>query len=244
MINIDDRLFESQINPYQFFLLCQIARFVARDMTCFPSNKKLCEATGWSLSRLNEVKKSLIVDGYLTVKERYNDNKQISNLYSIQTEYLSTFANLKGKGDQDTPTGIPAPTYRDSGTIPTGIPATEPLTNEPLNLHYLPANERLKIWADDIHLKPETKKAYTRGRGLKIENFESDFQKWRAEAEAAPEKYEDRASVVKHFLNHACQEQRQKTYTSPARPTTYAPAKKSHRPEINENYAPKEKQLW
>ena len=217
MLNIDDRILASGITPDQLFLLCHIAKHMNRDLTCFPSNATLCMSTAWSLSKLKEVKKSLIVDGYLSAKERYNDKGQTTNLYTIKTEYLSVWTNLAGKGDNDTPARNAATPGQKSGHPPAGNAATEVLTNEVLISSSFTAEQKLKIWADEIRSNPSTKKAYTRARGLKIENFENDFERWLAEAEASPEQYENRAAAVKHFLNYACQsfEKSQKKYTGP-----------------------------
>jgi len=251
MLNIDDRLLSCGISADQLFLLLHISKYVSEDLTCFPGNAALCSSTGWSLSKMNEIKKSLIVDGYLKREERYINDRQTSNTYTIQTSFIASWkppTNLKDKGGIEGKLG-----YLKSGThLPeikqgdTSNPTTEVLSNEVLTFDAVVTPEqKLKKWTDEIRQNPKTKNAYTRGRGLKIENFESDFDKWLAEAEAAPEKYEDRASVVKHFLNHACQsdEKRKKPYAGPSHQPQY-PAKKSHRPEINENYLPKEKQLW
>lgn len=246
MINVDDRLLTSGISPDQLFLLLHIAKFMNADMTCFPSNKKLCEATKWGLSKMNDIKKSLIIDGYLKRTERFANERQISNIYIIETEFLGIHVNLKGKGGEQEDgyriSGTPLPESRNGGTA---NPTTEVLTNEVLVSSSLTPEQKLKIWSDEIRANPKTKTAYTRARGLKIENFESDFEKWLAEAEAAPEKYEDRASVVKHFLNHACQgsEKSKKNYAGPA---ANFPAKsnKVRTIEPTGNYAPESEQFF
>lgn len=190
-------------------------------MTCFPSNATLCLSTAWGLSKLKEVKRSLVVDGYLSSVERKNGDFQLTNLYTIETEHLSVYVNLKGKGGLEE--GAANATGGRSETRPGGgaNATTEVLTSKVLSFNVVDtAEQKLKKWTDEIRLNPKTKNAYTRGRGLKIENFESDFEKWLAEAEASPEQYEDRAAVVKHFLNHASNAD-QKNHAKPTQ-TQYA----------------------
>jgi len=98
MINVDDRILY-QVNEGEFWLMCHIAKRMGKESFCWPSNKKLCTDTGWSLSKLQDVKKSCIKKGLIKSIERRNDAGQTSNSYSIETEYLSVYVNLKNKGE-------------------------------------------------------------------------------------------------------------------------------------------------
>ena len=48
---------------------------------------------------MQDVKKSCIKKGLIKSIERRNDAGQTSNSYSIETEYLSVYVNLKNKGE-------------------------------------------------------------------------------------------------------------------------------------------------
>ncbi len=156
---------------------------------------------------MNEVKKSLAVDGYLKITIRYANNKQATNLYSIETDFMSVFVNLKGKGDQNIPAGIPAPIpqtgYRDSGMEGAGIPATEVLTNEVLNFNNKSQSEKFDFWAKRTFESKNVKTMYVNVRKLNADNFSKDFEAWYTEAKEAPEEYETYRAVYQHFLNYA-----------------------------------------
>jgi len=132
MINVDDRLLTSGINADQLYLLLHISKYINKDMSCFPSNATLCLSTAWGLTKLKEVKKSLIADGYISSTERKKGEFQLTNLYKIETEYLSVWVNLKGKGGEEKE--VVNATGGRSQTRPGGVvnATTEVLTNKVL----------------------------------------------------------------------------------------------------------------
>lgn len=133
MINIDDRLLK-EVTPDQLWLLCHVAKHIGKDMSCFPSNSTLCAATGWSLSKLNHIKKECIDGNLLRVEKRFNASAQASNLYFIETHFISIAVNLKGKGGPDTPVSNETPPCFISNTPPVSNETPEALTNEVLKL--------------------------------------------------------------------------------------------------------------
>lgn len=79
------------------WLLLHITRFLGKNMTCWPSNKTLLERTGWSMGKLQAVKKSLQDKKLLEVSLRSNGTAQATNLYKVKTKYLSVFVNIGDK---------------------------------------------------------------------------------------------------------------------------------------------------
>ena len=94
MINIDDRIL-SEVDECQLFLLCAIAKHIGADMKAWPSNKRLCEITKWSLNKLQKVKQSLIKSGLISVECRYNNTSQSSNFYRVKSKYISVLVGLE-----------------------------------------------------------------------------------------------------------------------------------------------------
>lgn len=133
MINLDDRILK-EVTADQLWLLCHIAKHIGKDMSCFPSNATLCEATGWSLFKLNQVKRECLDAGLLRVEKRFNAASQASNLYFIETHFISIAVNLKGKGGVDTPVSNETPPCFISNTPPVSNETPEVLTNEVLKL--------------------------------------------------------------------------------------------------------------
>jgi len=80
------------------WLLLHITRFLGKNMTCWPSNKTLLERTGWSMGKLQAVKKSLQDKSILEISTRNDDKGQTSNIYKLKTSYLSVFVSV---GDKD-----------------------------------------------------------------------------------------------------------------------------------------------
>lgn len=98
MINIDTRLLPD-INEKELWLLVMIAKRFDAKMSSYPSNQTLMKDTGWGVDKLRAVKLSLHKKGILNVEDRFDKKgKQTSNLYSVDTQYLSVFVNLSDKG--------------------------------------------------------------------------------------------------------------------------------------------------
>jgi hypothetical protein len=135
MINIDTRLL-SQINPDELYLVCHIVNYMNQNKMCFPSNAKLNNDSGFSLSKILRVKNSLVDKKIMTVTRRFRtDGSQTSNLYKLQTEYIGVFVSAKNMSDLDT-----TPFTDEEGEVFTheeGTPSTmntqEVLANRSIN---------------------------------------------------------------------------------------------------------------
>jgi len=202
MLNIDDRLLISGITADQLYLLLHIAKHMNKDMTCFPSNATLCLSTAWGLTKLKEVKKSLIVDGYLSSTERKNGEFQLTNLYKIETEHLSVWVNLKGKGGEEQ--GVVNATGGMSETRPGGVAnaTTEVLTSEVLNSSSI-ADQNFEKWAKDVFDDRRTFEAFCMSRKLPKGKYEAYKDQFIAEARTKTEEYKRRVDVLNHFLNYS-----------------------------------------
>ncbi len=96
MINLDTRLLD-KTSPDGLYLLCRIAAYMNANRFCFPSNKSLAKATGFSESKVNRVKKELIEQGLMSCEFRFRDDKsQTSSIYKIKTGLISVFV----RGDE------------------------------------------------------------------------------------------------------------------------------------------------
>lgn len=101
MINIDTRLLP-KINESELWLLMMIAKRFDVSKSSFPSNDTLIKETGWGRDKLKKTKDSLIYKGILNVSDRYDKNgKQTSNLYTVNTEYISVFVKLNNRGHEN-----------------------------------------------------------------------------------------------------------------------------------------------
>lgn len=96
MINIDTRIFNSKygLNESDMWLLLHIVKRLDIDDSCFPSNERLQNETGWASQKLKTVKQSLIKRGIIEVTARFNDGRQTSNIYRIKTSFLSVFVTV------------------------------------------------------------------------------------------------------------------------------------------------------
>ncbi len=95
MINIDTR-FLDDVNGDQLWLLCHIIKRADARMSAYPSNKTLCDDTGWEIKKLQKVKASLIERGILIAKPRFtNERRQTSSVYSIRTDFMGLYVPAK-----------------------------------------------------------------------------------------------------------------------------------------------------
>ena len=97
MINLDDRILDGSVTESEMWLLLHITKFIGKNMVCWPSNKTLLERTGWSMGKLQSVKKALQQKGILEISERKNESGQTSNNYKLKTKYISVFVNVGEK---------------------------------------------------------------------------------------------------------------------------------------------------
>ena len=142
MLNIDDR-FLTEASQDQFWLMCHIAQFMNENAACFPSNKTLCERTGWKISKLNEVKKSCIDAAMLKAETRFINARQSTNEYTIMTDRLSVMVNMRGKKGKQIPTATAAPCHAGNtlGATLATSPHTATATTEVLTSKEVLTNE-------------------------------------------------------------------------------------------------------
>lgn len=177
MINIDDRLLK-EVTPDEFWLLCHIAKHMGKDLSCFPSNATLSAATGWGIFKLNQVKRACIKKGFLRLEQRYNEKGQATNLYFIETSYLTVAVNLKGKGDTTPLLQMQHPPCLNSNTPPVANATTEVLTNEVL-INNTAESEKdsaytfEQFWNDYGYKKGSKAKAMSRFRKLTGRDIEA-----------------------------------------------------------------------
>lgn len=92
MINVNESILDLA-DENEMFLILQLSRHLDKKNSAFPSNKKLCELTKWSLKKLQKIKKQCIEKSFISVQERRrdNDNGVTSNLYKIPKNYLTKY---------------------------------------------------------------------------------------------------------------------------------------------------------
>lgn len=139
MINVDDRILnKTLVDANEYWLLCHIAKRLNKNRICWPSNKMLCMDTGWSMEKLQKVKKKLVDKGFVKVIERHNKGTgQTTNAYKVVTSLIGIYINLEDL--EPMAENTPTPENQVPGT-PIGktvkpIPenqATEVLTSEVL----------------------------------------------------------------------------------------------------------------
>jgi len=118
MINLDTRLLD-KTSPDGLYLLCRIAAYMNANRFCFPSNKSLAKATGFSESKVNRVKKELIEQGLMSCDFRFREDKsQTSSIYKIKTGLISVFVRGDDRSEltpplvtDDTPTVVTDDTH-------------------------------------------------------------------------------------------------------------------------------------
>jgi hypothetical protein len=134
MINIDDRLL-GKVDSNELYLLCHLAKRLNNDRVCWPSNKLLCNETGWHIDKVQRIKKQLVDKGILKVIVRKDDGgSQMSNAYKVNTALIGIFVNLSDlpplSENTDPPEkSIPAPPVQNTGNPLPQNPVTEVLTN-------------------------------------------------------------------------------------------------------------------
>ena len=171
MVNVDDR-FLSEATIDQFWFMCHVATFMNEHSTCFPSNQRLCECTGWKISKLNAVKKSCIDAGFLKVETRYANNRQSSNEYTVLTDRLSIMVSLKGKKAKQIP-ATDAAGCHTRGTPPATLTAPPPATDaapEVLNSKEVLTSERDARAKNSPTLKTETPLSENKAGGGAAQN--------------------------------------------------------------------------
>lgn len=121
MINLDTRLLD-KTSPDGLYLLCRITAYMNANRFCFPSNKTLAKATGFSESKVMRVKNELKESGLLSSEFRFRDDKsQTSSIYRLETDLIGVFVT-GGKMSELTP----PPVIDDTPPVP--ISDTPPLS--------------------------------------------------------------------------------------------------------------------
>lgn len=132
MINIDTRLLEQVTDANQLFLLMHIAKRVnAATNQCFPSNATLQSDTGWSRTKVYEVRQQLIDAGIIIITERRKENdRSQSSIITLNTDYISFFVTAKNhtknfKEEYTPPSAIADAPVRHSEPTPSATAHTE-----------------------------------------------------------------------------------------------------------------------
>lgn len=121
MININTQLLD-KTSPDGLYLLCRITAYMNANRFCFPSNKTLAKATGFSESKVMRVKNELKDGGLLSSEFRFRDDKsQTSSIYRLETDLIGVFVT-GGKMSELTP----PPVMDDTPPVP--ISDTPPLS--------------------------------------------------------------------------------------------------------------------
>lgn len=89
MINLDTRLLTPSLSDAEIRLLMTIASLESENKRAFPSNKNILERTGWSLGKLQLVKKSLKEKGLLEIEARLKPSGQKTNQYTVESPLVS-----------------------------------------------------------------------------------------------------------------------------------------------------------
>ena len=117
MINIDTRLMDlvqnKTINTDEFFILLCITKRINNKSQAFPSRSLLMKESNMSKDKVSRSITRLVEAGIISKVQR-NAGKFSSNLYTIQTRFLSVFLNASGQEfteentvSQNTDTQIP-----------------------------------------------------------------------------------------------------------------------------------------
>lgn len=97
MINIDTRLLET-LESDELYTICHLAKYLGRDLSCFPSKGTLQSDTGFGRKRLDKSISGLVDKGHIEkVQRKQNKGKFQSNIYTFTTEFISVFISAKGK---------------------------------------------------------------------------------------------------------------------------------------------------
>lgn len=128
MINIDTRILEPEfgLNESEMWLLLHIVKRLNADASCFPSNARLLNETGWAMQKLKGVKKALREKGILVVTPRFTrKDRQTSNKYTINTTLMSVFVDTakltKGGVEEKREDEIHPPINGGKSTSPVGV---------------------------------------------------------------------------------------------------------------------------
>lgn len=191
MINIEERLL-AEADEQELYLLLNVARHMDKENFAFPSNKTLAKLTGWGLKKVRKVKGQCIKKSFFETSTRFRpDGGQTSDGFTITTDAIGIFVNLKGKGAPPPQDGTPPRTQKGQGPPPQDGHPNEVLFN--LSTTYTPIvsflNELL-----GTRYSPKTKKTQTAinariREGATIEDFEAVIRhkvaKWKNDAKMA-----------------------------------------------------------
>jgi predicted transcriptional regulator len=101
MINIDTRLMDlvknKTITSDDFFILLCITKRVSKRNESFPSIEKLEEEANFVRKKVYKCLANLAENKLITKKQRHIKGRLSSNLYTIETEYLSVFISAKNE---------------------------------------------------------------------------------------------------------------------------------------------------
>lgn len=110
--------------------MLNVARHMDRENFAFPSNKTLMKLTKWSLKKVRKVKSQCIEKNFFeTSSRRRLDGGQTSDGFTITTDYIGVFINLKGRGTPPTQNDTPPRCQNGEGGSTQERPPNEVLGN-------------------------------------------------------------------------------------------------------------------
>ncbi|MEL6142564.1 MAG: helix-turn-helix domain-containing protein [Bacteroidota bacterium] len=90
MLNIDDRLLE-KVNRDQYWLLSHLAVGTNKNGQTWPSIATLAGRCKMSQNWVRKVMASLVKDGFVKIKRRKNNGKHLSNIYNVDSTYITVY---------------------------------------------------------------------------------------------------------------------------------------------------------
>lgn len=97
MINTDSRFLTEwvpKLGSDVALLLIHLTGYIDKNRTCYPSQKRICDELGFNIKKLGKCIKKLTEAGLLKIRQKREKNGQWNrNEYTIQSKYLSNYAN-------------------------------------------------------------------------------------------------------------------------------------------------------
>lgn len=167
MINIDTRLLY-KLDENDFWLLLHLIKFLGKNGSSWPGNKRICKDTGWNIDKVQRVKKSLIDKGFLSFELVLGS----SNIYRFHTKLVGVFNGVDGaelvdsvkSGIPENPVGGVTGKHGREYTGKSGskVLSNEVLSNEVLSTVDLPFGLPFKkAWNEWVGYRKEIKKRMT-----------------------------------------------------------------------------------
>ena len=168
MINLDTRLLDQVKDANQLFLLMHISKRInVSTNQCFPSNATLQKDTGWSRTKVYEVRQQLIDLNIIKITERrLESDRSQSSIITLNTEHISFFVTAKKLTkefkEEDTP---------PSATADAPVRHSEPTPSATANTELI--NQSNKLTIEQYPLTP-----FKKGEEIEIDNNYLSIKDW------------------------------------------------------------------